>query len=103
MFPPLIRGDSGVFFENAYEVAVGGEAEIGGDCGGGSVGPTQEAFCLLRFFAEYEVGQRFTGLLFEPCGKIGPAHIELLGHAFRADRLGQVAADIACDVRGELR
>ena len=29
--PPLVRGDAGVLFEHADEVAVGGEAEVGGD------------------------------------------------------------------------
>ena len=66
MLPPFVRGDAGVFFEHADEVAVGGEAEIGGDGGGGSVGPAEKAFRLFRFFAEYEVCQRFAGLLFEP-------------------------------------
>ena len=70
LLPVLVGGETGILFEDLAEVAVGGEAEIGGDGGSGLVGPAEEAFGFLRFFIADERGQGNTGFAGEAAGQV---------------------------------
>ena len=82
-------------------MAVGGEAQIRADGGGGLVGIEEEALGFLRFFSEDVIGEGDARLLPEPGGEIGAAQVELRRHALGADGLGQVAAHVVGHVRGQ--
>ena len=94
-------GEFGKFFERVREMALRGETEVGADRDDRLVGIAEQAFCLLDFFFEDEVGQILAGFLFEACGEIAAAQEERVGDFRGADGVGEVVQDIVAHVEDE--
>ena len=88
MFAAVFRRSEGkVFFEGVGKVALGGEAEIGGDGGKRFFRMRRQVAALLKFFFLDRVGNGFARFFFEFFGKVRAAHIEVGSDVFRSDRL----------------
>ena len=81
------RSEGEILFEGVGKVALGGEAEIGGDGGKRFFRVRQQVAALLKFFFLDKVGNRLSRFFFEFFGKVRTAHIEVGGDVFRGDRL----------------
>ena len=81
------RSEGEILFEGVGKVALGGEAEIGGDGGKRFFRMRQQVTALLKFFFLDKVGNGFARFFFEFFGKVRAAHIEVGGDVFRGDRL----------------
>ena len=102
-FPILVGLAPRILLEDARKVALGGKTQIIRDGDGGLFGIAQKPFCLLRLFAQNEIGERHARLLPKFDGEARSAQKHRFCDLFRADGLRKMAPYIVRDVQHEFR